>query len=37
MENGNCVDGCTQQTAAANDNGVIVTLVVTSPDEPVFR
>jgi hypothetical protein len=37
MENGNCVDGCTQQTTLANDNGGIVTPDATSLDEPVFR
>jgi len=37
MENGNCVDGCTQQRAVANDNGGIVTPNATMLDEPVFR
>jgi hypothetical protein len=37
MENGNRVDGCTQQTTLANDNGGIVTPDATSLDEPVFR
>lgn len=37
MENGNCVDRNTRQTAVANDNGGIVALDATMLDEPVFR
>jgi hypothetical protein len=37
MENGNCLDGCTRQSAAANDNGETAALDATLLDEPVFR
>lgn len=37
MENGNCLDGCTRQSAVANDNGETAALDAKKLDETVFR